>query len=40
MTEKNVMVYDAFDKTTDGTEFKMMTVTYTRVKGMGAENAK
>lgn len=40
MTDKNTMVYEAFDKTTDGTEFKMMTVTYTRVKGMGAENTK
>ncbi len=40
MTDKNTMVYEAFDKTTDGTEFKMMTVTYTRVKGMGAEGTK
>jgi Protein of unknown function (DUF1579) len=40
MTDKNTMVYEAYDKTTDGTEFKMMTVTYTRVKGMGAEGAK
>lgn len=40
MTDKNTMVYEAYDKTTDGTEFKMMTVTYTRVKGMGAEGTK
>ncbi|HLP83784.1 MAG TPA: DUF1579 domain-containing protein [Phycisphaerales bacterium] len=40
MADKNTMVYEAYDKTTDGTEFKMMTVTYTRVKGMGAENTK
>lgn len=31
MTDKNTMLFEMFEKASDGTEFKSMTITYTRV---------